>query len=297
MAVAAAALLGVLCLFLSLRVYTAERALKGAARQLREQSGSSARLLMAAPNRAAEDLIAAVNGLLEARQADEAKFRGREQELRRQIANISHDLRTPLTSILGYLQLLEDFHLSEEERRSYLNVVEGRAKSLQELIASFYDLSRLEGGEFPLSKEPVDLVQTLSGLLASFYNDLTGAGLDVHVDFPERLPPVLGDPSAIQRIFTNLIRNTLDHGEGRLEIRLFLDRGAVVSAFSNDAQDMAPEDVSRVFDRFFTADKMRTGRNTGLGLAIVKALAEQMGCQPRALLDGGRFTILIRWKC
>ena len=89
--------------------------------------------------------------MLELRQADRASFRERERSLRRQIANVSHDLRTPLTSILGYLQLLEDEALPAAERREYLAVVASRAKALQSLITSFYDLSRLEGGEYPLS--------------------------------------------------------------------------------------------------------------------------------------------------
>ena len=298
----AAVLIGILtllCLALAVRSWATGRALRGAARQLAEQSrtGSSARLLLQAPSRAAEELVAAVNGLLERRQAEEAGYQARERELREQIANISHDLRTPLTSILGYLQLLEDPGLSESDRQAYLKVVESRSKALQELITSFYDLSRLEGGELPLARERVDLVQILSSLLAAFYNDLTGAGMDVHVDLAQGLPQVWADPNAALRIFTNLLRNAMDHGSGRLDVRLYREGEAVVSAFTNDAPDMAPEDVDRVFDRFFTADKMRTGRNTGLGLAIVKSLAVQMDCVPQAELAGGRFTVYIRWKC
>ena len=291
--------LALVCLAMLVRGWALERALTGAARQLEElkRSGSTTRILMRSPNRSAEALVAAVNQLLEARHADEAAYRAREQELRRQIANISHDLRTPLTSILGYLQLLEDPNLEEAERASYLKVVEGRARALQALITSFYDLSRLEGGELPLTREPVDLCQSLSGLLAAFYNDLTDAGMDVQVDLERGLPPVMADPGAVLRIFTNLIRNAMDHGAGRLEVRLYRAGEEVVSTFTNDAPGMEEADVEHVFDRFFTSDKMRTGRNTGLGLAIVKTLALQMGHTPQAGLEGGRFTVGIRWKC
>lgn len=291
--------LALVCLALLVRGWALERALRGAARQLEEleRSGSTTRILMRSPNRAAEALVAAVNRLLEARHADEAAYRAREGELRKQIANISHDLRTPLTSILGYLQLLEDPRLDEAERRSYLQVVEGRSKALQELITSFYDLSRLEGGELPLAREPVDLYQSLSGLLAAFYNDLTDAGMEVEVDLARGLPPVQADPGAVLRIFTNLIRNAMDHGAGRLSVRLYREGNEIISAFTNDAPGMDQADVSRVFDRFFTSDKMRTGRNTGLGLAIVKALALQMGHTPRAFLEEGRFTVQIGWNC
>lgn len=188
-----------MCLGLGLRVYAVERSLRRAARQLEEQarSGSTARILMAAPNAAAEDLLGQVNRLLELRQADEARYQERERELRRQIANVSHDLRTPLTSILGYLQLLEGDTLTAQERGEYLTIIEGRARAFQSLITSFYDLSRLEGGEYPLKREQVDLYSVLSSLLAAFYGDLEQAGFDVSVELQEGLPAVWGDSGGV----------------------------------------------------------------------------------------------------
>ena len=151
---------------------------------------------MAAPNRAAEDLLSAVNRLLELREADEAEHRRQEHAIRQQISNISHDLRTPLTSILGYLQLLEGDSLTVEERREYLGIVRGRAKALQSLITSFYDLSRLEGGEYPLSREKVDLYHVLSELVAEFYNDFEQSGFDMTVELAPGLPAVTADPAS-----------------------------------------------------------------------------------------------------
>ena len=197
---------------------------------------------------------------------------------------------------MGYLQLLEDEALPAAERREYLAVVASRAKALQSLITSFYDLSRLESGEYPLRREKVDLYTSLSGLLAAFYNDFTDAGFDVTVDLAQGLPGVTADPSGVLRVFTNLLRNALDHGQGQMEVRLFREGDAVVSLFRNGSGGITQEDIPHVFDRFFTADKMRTGRNTGLGLAIVKALADQMGCGLEAGLDGAFFFVRIRWK-
>lgn len=227
---------------------------------------------------------------------DQAAWREQEKSLRRQISNISHDLRTPLTSILGYLQLLEDPNLPEEERREYLRVIESRSKALQNLITGFYELSRLEGGEYPLDQAPVNLHASLSGLLAAFYNDFVDKGFDMTVELEEGLPPVLADEGAVLRIFTNLLRNALDHGCGKMEVRLFREGEWVVSQFRNETEDLTQEDVPHIFDRFFTSDKMRTGRNTGLGLAIVKALADQMGCRLEAELTDGMFAIVLRWR-
>ena len=291
-------LLALAVLGLGFWAWSQARSLRAAARQLRERegSGSAARLRLAAPNRAAEELLEEVDRLRSAHQADRTRWREQEQSIRRQIANISHDLRTPLTSILGYLQLLEDPALPEAERREYLAVVESRARALQSLITGFYDLSRLEGGEYPLEREPVDLHAALSGLLAAFYNDFTEGGFDVAVDLAEGLPPVWADRGAVLRVFTNLLRNALDHGTGTLEVRLFREGDRVVSLFANHTDQLTEEDLPHVFDRFFTSDKMRTGRNTGLGLAIVKALADRMGCALRAELAGGRFTLRVAWE-
>ena len=285
-----AAVLILLCLVLGLRLYALERDIRTCARQLR--SGRT-RVSMEAPNAAAEELLTAINALLALREREEGDYRRQEQAIRQQIANISHDLRTPLTSILGYLQLLEGEGLSPEERREYLSIVQGRAKALQSMIVSFYDLSRLEGGEYPLSRERVDLYHVLSELVAEFYNDF--GGFDMTVELREGLPAVTADPAGVLRVFTNLIRNALEHGRERMSILLYQEGGEVVSVFANDAPGLTPEDVTHVFDRFFTADKMRTGQSTGLGLAIVKALVERMGHTVTAELEGDLFRVVVRW--
>ncbi|HJA63168.1 MAG TPA: HAMP domain-containing histidine kinase [Candidatus Intestinimonas stercoravium] len=288
------AVLLMVCAVLGLRLYTLERDIRSCAKQLRE--GRSARVTMAAPHRAAEELLTAINGLLALREADAGAYRRQERAIRQQISNISHDLRTPLTSILGYLQLLEGDALTPEERGEYLRIVQGRAKSLQSLIASFYDLSRLEGGEYPLSRERVDLYHVLSELVAEFYNDFEGSGFQMTVELEEGLPPVMADPAGALRVFTNLIRNALEHGRERMSILLYQEGDELVTAFANDAPGLTEEDVEHVFDRFFTADKMRTGQSTGLGLAIVKALVERMGHTVTARLTGGMFLVEVRWK-
>ena len=293
MVILTAALL-LVCVVLGVRLYTLERDIRSCAKQLRE--GRSARVTMAAPHRAAEELLTAINGLLAMREADAGAYRRQEGAIRQQISNISHDLRTPLTSILGYLQLLEGDALTPEERREYLHIVQGRAKSLQSLIASFYDLSRLEGGEYPLSRERVDLYHVLSELVAEFYNDFEGSGFQMTVELEEGLPPVIADPAGALRVFTNLIRNALEHGRERMSILLYQEGDELVTAFANDAPGLTEEDVEHVFDRFFTADKMRTGQSTGLGLAIVKALAERMGHTVTARLAGGMFLVEVRWR-
>ena len=291
-------LLSILCAALLLRVYVLEKGLREGAGQLKErrEQGSGAPIRMAAPNKAMEALLDQVNQLLKLRQAEQTAYYQREKALRRQIANVSHDLRTPLTSILGYLQLLEAGGLTEEEKTSYFNVIEGRARVLQDLITSFYDLSRLEAGEYPITREKVDLKEVIAELLASFYEELESK-FTMTVDLPDGLPDVWGDRAALSRVYANLIRNALDHGSGGLSVSLRRTETRVESRFTNGGADLREEDLPHVFDRFFTSDQTRSGRNTGLGLAIVRTLAGQMGGSVRAELVGREFSLILGWKC
>ena len=274
--------LALTCAGLIARQATLERGLRLAARRMREQMAdqTTARLALPCPSAGAEELLVCLNQLLELRQEERAVYRRKEQALRQQIANVSHDLRTPLTSILGYLQLLEEDGLSPEKKAEYLAVVEGRARTLQVFIATFYDLSRIEGGELPLEREKVDLGRALSDQLAAAYEQIEAAGLAVEVDMEPNLPPVWADSGAATRIFSNLLTNALRHGRDTLSVRLYRKGNQIVSAFSNRAEDLTAEDAAHVFERFYTADKMRTGQSTGLGLAIVKEIG-RASCRER----------------
>lgn len=280
------------------RRHTLERGLRQAARRMRAQiaNETTVRLALPCPSAGAEELLVCLNDLLELRQSEKADYRRKEQELRRQIANVSHDLRTPLTSILGYLQLLEGDDLPLEKRREYFQVIEGRARTLQTFIASFYDLSRIEGGELPLEREKVDLARALSNQLTAAYEQIEEAGLEMEVNIADHLPPVWADSGAVTRIFSNLLTNALRHGSDTLSVKLYREGGYIISSFSNRADDLTAEDAAHVFERFYTADKMRTGQSTGLGLAIVKALAERMGHTAAARWEDGWFTVLVRWS-
>ena len=253
------------------------------------------RLKLRVPDRELEHLLEEINALLDDWQANDSLHHRQEQQRRLEIANISHDLRTPLTSILGYLQILKSEDVGPQERREYLDIVENRANALKALITGFYDLSCLEAGGYTLVKEPVALASVLYELAAAFYADFHESGRKVELDIAENLSPILGDPQAILRIYTNLFQNAIKHGTGDLYVRVFQEEELVVTCFTNLAPGLLPQDVEHLFDRFFTADKMRTGQDTGLGLAIVHRLAVQMGGETEALLLQNKLTITIRW--
>ena len=298
MYIAVIVLLAIACAILLVDMISLERGLRRGNQQIQERmKGKSYTLLtVPCPNARAEELFQTINQLLELRQAEAGEYRRKEQDLRRQIADVSHDLRTPLTSILGYLQLLEDKELTPEQRAEYLEVIRGRAETLQTLITSFYDLSRIEGGQWQLEREPVDLGRELADQLAMAYEQLEGDGIRVEVSLQDNLPQVWGDRKAVVRVLSNLLTNAYKHGSDHLVVRAWEEAGKVVTSFSNGARDMTAEDAFYVFDRFYTADRTRSGQNTGLGMAIVKALVEQMGHQVSAALEDGEFTVTVVWR-
>lgn len=289
------ALLFLAVIALWLRSAQRAAALRRTAQQLealRQHAGGRPRL--SSPDDALEPLLAQVNALLDHHEQGTRSLRAQEEGLRHQIANISHDLRTPLTSILGYLQLLEEEGLPQGERLEYLRVIENRAQTLQTLIAAFYDLSRIEGGEYPLQREQVDLGRELGDLLVGVYNELEGAA--VRVELEENLPSVWCDRNAVVRVLSNLLGNAMKHSPQGLWVRMHREGEVIVTSFANPAPALRQEDMPHIFDRFYTADQMRTGQNTGLGLAIVKALVTQMDHSVWARLEGGIFTIGVNWK-
>lgn len=289
--------------FYAARFYSLRRGLRSSRRLMEEINGrrvTNQKLILTAPDRELERLLETVNQGLENARLEQVVYCGREKEFRRQIANISHDLRTPLTSILGYLELLEDPDLSEMERREFLNVVRRKAEALQELISAFYDLSRLESGEYSLDPERTELYGLLCETLAAFYEDFQTAGLAVETCISQERVFVTADKKAAKRVFFNLMQNILNHGTSQVRIEQRREGAEVITTFSNMVQGMRQEDVPRVFERFFTADEMRTGQNTGLGMTIVQKLLTEMGHQVDASLtqgeDGDWFTVRIAWR-
>jgi signal transduction histidine kinase len=280
---------------LAFRLILLQLGIKKTAKEVRSVNGN-ARLRMSAPEKSMEELLTAINSLLELRQNEQTESAAKELALRRQIANVSHDLRTPLTSILGYLQLLDSAALSQQERQEYLQIVKERAKSLQELITAFYDLSRLEGGNYPLVREPVSLYTVLTGILADYYSDFELSGLETEVELAENLPSVLADSNGTVRIFSNLIGNALKYSRKHFSVTLKQTDAGQLTTFANDHTGLTTEDIGHVFERFYTADQTRTSQSTGLGLAIVKALCDQMGAKIWAELKGDLFVISVLWN-
>ncbi len=258
--------------------------------------GKIEKLRLSLPNKNIENLIVEINTLINDKRKMENIYKEKDMELREAIANMSHDLRTPLTSIMGYVYLLNDDKLDKEERKEYLKIIEKRSLVLNDLITNFYGLSRIQADQYEIKFEPVNLELVLGEIIAAFYETLDYNFGEPEINIEEGLGPVLGDKQALNRIFTNLIENIIKHGEGEVKISLKKKNKYIVMEFSNKAEELESKDVNRIFEKFFTKDRMRTGQNTGLGLAIVKLLVEKQGQKIEAKKVGNRLVINIIWS-
>lgn len=260
------------------------------------REGKIEKLRLSLPNKNIENLVVEINTLIDDKRKMENIYKEKDMELREAIANMSHDLRTPLTSIMGYVYLLNDDKLNKEERKEYLRIIEKRSLVLNNLITNFYGLSRIQADQYEIKFESVNLELVLGEIIAAFYETLDYKFGEPEINIEEGLGPVLGDKQALNRIFTNLIENIIKHGEGEVKISLKKKNKYIVMEFSNKAEDLESKDVNRIFEKFFTKDRMRTGQNTGLGLAIVKLLVEKQGQKIEAKKVGNRLVINIIWS-
>lgn len=243
-----------------------------------------------------ENLVQNINLIFDSKQKVVAEKKKKEEGLRASISNMSHDLRTPLTSIIGYLQMIKSEKPSEADKKEYMDIVEKRTKSLQKLISSFYDLSRIEGNEYNFNYKKVNLSNVLCENIAVFYNDFINNNIEPVIEIEEGIKEIISDEGAITRIFSNLIGNMIKHGENYVKISLKQENDIIITEFTNKATGLTQENVDKLFDRFYTVDNSRSDRNTGLGLYITKVLVEKLGYNITAKLENENLKIKILWK-
>lgn len=200
-----------------------------------------------------------------------------EEKLKDSIANISHDLRTPLTSIMGYLQLLEKSELSENQREK-INILKKKSEILQNLIASFFEITIIENINLNINLEKINLNNFLSDALLNNIISFKEAGIEPNIDLPNTTVFIEADKLILQRIIQNLISNILKYGSNYVRISL-IQKEHIELSFANKIEDPKKINVNLLFEKFYTADKSRSSGSTGLGLSIVKLLAEKINAR------------------
>ena len=275
---------GSLLYLLSLRA-----SLKEVARELNDKLKTDTNTLISisSGDRAMRTLASEINCQLHLLRKERLKLQHGDMELKNAVTNISHDLRTPLTPICGYLDLLAQQPQSEASER-YLSVIRERTDAMRGLTEELFRYSVIAGTTEELHFEPVCLNDILEQSLAGFYGTLSERGIVPDIALSEQPIERTLDRHALRRIFGNILSNAVKYSDGDLSVRLSPD-GTVW--FENYAKDLDAMQTAHLFERFYTVNTARSG--TGLGLSIAKLLTEKMGGNVAAEYDGGKLRICI----
>lgn len=284
-------LLGLLVVMLTIKVVLLRKSARVLREELLRRRNEETNTLLSLPSRDREMrlLTSTLNQELRSLRQDRLRYQQGDRELKDAVAGISHDLRTPLTAISGYLELLKSQQLPPDATR-YLEQVESRTQSMKRLTEELFQYSVAASTE-KLELQPVDLGRALEETLLAFCGALESRGITPEIHLTEKKVIRYLDPGALNRVLGNLLTNALKYSPGDLSVSL--DESGRI-AVSNSAPQLDPITTGRLFDRFYTVEAAKN--STGLGLSIAKALTERMGGKIWAEFSQGRLTLLVEWQ-
>jgi two-component system phosphate regulon sensor histidine kinase PhoR len=203
-----------------------------------------------------------------------------EQVRRDFVANVSHELRTPLASIKSVIETLAGGALEDEAAaRDFLSRADAEVDRLVQMVKELLDLSRIESGELPLAQQPVEMASVVADAVERLRPQAEKQGLSLSVDVAADLPPIIGDAERLARVVVNLLHNAVKFtpAGGSVQVSAGLAQSAVTVSVTDTGVGIAPEDLPRIFERFYKSDRARASGGTGLGLAVVKHIVEAHG--------------------
>lgn len=244
-------------------------------------------------DKAIEKLSFEINEYLELYKKNEQEKINFENTLKQGIANMSHDLRTPLTSIIGYIKLLENDDINKEEA---LKIINNKANKLNVLINDFFELASIESKEYQLEIIKLNLNNILNEEILSFYQSFEDKDMKPLIDISTKPIFINGNKESLERIIDNLLYNTLKYAENDIKVCLNECDDKIILTISNKCTNICERDVLHMFDRFYMADKTRKGQGSGLGLSIAKALMEKMNGLIISKYENSVISIICQWE-
>ncbi len=239
-----------------------------------------------------ETLADEMNALLLETEEKRRAVQAQETVIRETITNLSHDIRTPLTSLDGYVQLLEESDSKDEQAR-YIGIIRKRIEALRGILDELFLYAKLQDNAYLPTMERVELNRIVYDTVFSFYEDCKARGLEPQVSVCEARVYTCGNETMIGRMLQNIIKNSLEHGKKDVRIQLASEEKKIIFSCANKVEHAEQIDIDRVFERFYKADSARANSSTGLGLSIAHSLAEKMGAVMRASLEEDRFMITV----
>ena len=224
------------------------------------------------------EMAASINKMTEEIRKLMENERYAEKSKNEMITNIAHDLRTPLTSIIGYLDLINKRDLPEDTKAEYIRIAYEKSKKLQDLIESLFSFTKTNSTKLVLNIEKVDIVKLLCQLMEEFYPNFEKAGIACSVNTNEDSCIIDGDGTLLARLFDNLINNAIKYGADgkRIDVKILVERKIVKISVINYGKVIPQNELPLIFDKFYRLDQARNSNTggTGLGLAIAKNIAE-----------------------
>ena len=220
-------------------------------------------------DRRLEHLVEIINQIVSKDNIYLGEIRKKEDELKENISCLSHDLRTPLTSIRGYLQLLSS--APDEKRQEYISALSGKALRLERLIDDFYQISLLEAGQYPFYYGKVELCSLLTEILLDNYSTFSVNGIEPQIEIPDVNIYLNADRKACIRIIQNLIFNAITSTTSNVVVQLIYNTDSVQLCIKNPIATIPTEEYSKLLERFYVADISRSNGTSGQGLYIVKS--------------------------
>ena len=283
---AAAAVLAAVVLALGVKVWLLRRGARalrlGLAQKLREDTNTL--LSLPCRDRELRRLAASLNEELRLLRKERLRYQQGDRELKEAVVNVSHDLRTPLTALSGYVELLKGEALSPAGQR-YLSQIEDRAQAMQAMTEELFRYS-LAAEETALTLEPVDLRAAVEEALLSFYGAFQQKGVVPQLSLPQGPVTRQLDKAALSRVLGNILTNALKYSPGELAVALSPAGGLT---FSNPAPGLDPVSAGRLFHRFYTVES--SAQSTGLGLSIARELTQRLGGTISARWESGRLQV------
>ena len=283
---AAAAVLAAVVLALGVKVWLLRRGAKALRLDLSQKLREDTNTLLSLPCRDKElrRLASSLNEELRLLRKERLRYQQGDRELKEAVVNVSHDLRTPLTALSGYVELLKGEALSPAGQR-YLSQIEDRAQAMQAMTEELFRYS-LAAEETALTLEPVDLRAAVEEALLSFYGAFQQKGVVPQLSLPQGPVTRQLDKAALSRVLGNILTNALKYSPGELAVALS-PAGALT--FSNPAPDLDPVSAGRLFHRFYTVES--SAQSTGLGLSIARELTQRLGGTISARWESGRLQV------
>lgn len=240
------------------------------------------KLLVVTDNKELQKLLVTINHLIEAIQATKTDQTKVEMSMRKMLSNISHDLKTPLTVVLGYVEMLHtDPTMTEDERQALLKKVHIKTIEVMELIHKFFDLSKLESGDKEIELTRINMNEVCQENILSFYDLLIAKGFSVDIDIPNEQLYGHGNTEVLSRVLNNLISNAITYGEDgkTLGMTLRSDEKIVYIDIWDKGKGISELHIDKVFERMYTLEDSRNRiyQGSGLGLTITKRLVEALG--------------------